>query len=133
MGSYKHHRFKTQDGKYILEAISGWLPIKNRQVTQQSSLFDYGDKESEMVIKNGRKRVRTVWYFTWCHKDYPVDRIMTLPYPTFFENEDEKLSYIMGTIGISNNMGFEVEMSDGCDAVRLFTERKVDEYGRMFA
>lgn len=132
MGQFKKYKFISKDKEYELENISGWLPVKNRQVTQQSSLFDFGDKESEIESKTGKKKTRIVWYFTWCHKDYPIELIMRSTYPTFFENEDGKTSFICGYVGISNSLGFAVEMDDSGEAVRLFTERRID-YGRDLA
>lgn len=123
MGQYKHYIFKTEDGNYILEAISGWLPIKYKQITNQHRLFDLADTPIEAY---GKKKCRQLRYFTWGHVDYSMNQVMQLTYPEFFINEDEKLSFISGVVGISNNMGFSVEISDDSSAVRLFRERRLD-------
>ena len=129
MGQFRKYKFKSQDGNYELEAISGWLPIKQKRVTKQHWMFDYGDKGTELTSKSGKKKTREVCYFSWGHSDYPLGLVIQLTYPMFFENEDGKTSYICGFVGISNSMGFSVEMDDSCEAVRLFTERRID-HGR---
>lgn len=132
MGQFKKHKFKSQDGIYELEAISGWLPIKSKMVTNKHKMYDFADAGDEYVSKSGKKKARLLRYFTFGHHDYSINQVMRLTYPTFFENEDGKTSYICGFVGVSNNYGFVVEMDDSCSAVRLFTERRVD-YGRDIA
>ena len=133
MGRYKHHIFKSQDEEYILETISGWLPIRYKMITNQHRLFDLAEEEEEQESKSGKKKTRLLCYFVWGHCEYSINQVMKLTYPTFFENENGKTSFISGVVGISNTMGFAVEISDGGDAVRLFRERRVDKDGRNIA
>ena len=133
MGQYKRYKFKERDDNRILEAISGWIPIKNKQVTQKHRLFDQAESENEYISATGKRRARWLWYFEYCHQEYSINQIDVLHYPIFFEDENEKLSHITGVVVISNTINFFVEMDDVGENVRLFLEKECDEYGRNIA
>lgn len=129
MGQFKKHKFKSKDENYILEAVSGWLPIRYKQITQQHHLFDLAEDETETVTKNGKKKLRILYYFVFGHKEFSINQVMNFTYPLFFENEDEKLSYLYGTLPVDDKSGYGVELHPDGEAVRLFIERRID-YGK---
>lgn len=98
--------FTANDGKK-LKRVSKWLKIKSKYVTPRHSLYDYS-YEGELT------------YFLYKGKEYALSQFLRLSYPIIFENEEEKTTFISGYDCTNYYNPLLIELSDGCEEVRLF-------------
>ncbi len=111
-------QFHTKDNT-IITRQSRWLRIRDKQVTKRHALYDYADHNSD----DGKHR--TLWYFTHKGRMYALNQFHQTAYPIFFEDEDGKLNYLSAYDSTQYYKPYLLEISECCEACRLYTESKV--------
>lgn len=104
---------KMQADGHKFETISRWLQVKTCYVTKHSKLYDFAEP---CEIKNKKELL----YFCFKGTIYPMNEILRLSYPIFFENKDGKTSFLSGYYSGYN--GFYVEVDEYAESVRLWRE-----------
>ena len=110
--------FTTTNGQKI-QRVSRWIKINHAcNITKRHSLFYYAEKD-----KDGN----TLDYFTYKGKKYALNQFfrfgtMWTPgaMPMFYEND--KLQYISGYDSENYYNPILIEISDCCEAVRVYEE-----------
>ena len=105
---------KTSENR-ICQRVSNWIEIKYAYVTKRHSLSDYADFYGTDNEKEG-----LLAYFTFKGKKYALGQFMRLLSPEFFEDENEKQSFLYGYDYTDYYRPLMIEMSDCGDSIRLF-------------
>lgn len=113
-------KFKTRDNT-IITRESRWLQIHSDYVTKRHSLFDYAD-DYENPGKEG-----LLHWFKFRGRKYALGQFMKLSYPIFFEDETEKTNYLSGYDCTNYYNPYLIEIHDSGEAVRLYTEERIEE------
>ncbi len=105
---------KTSENR-TYKMVSNWIEIKYKYVTKRHGLADYAD------FSKGEKE-GLLTYFTFKGKNYSLGQFMRLSYPEFFQNEDDKQSFLCGYDCTNYYNPLMIEISDSADCIRLFQQ-----------
>ena len=102
----------SENRKY--ERVSRWIKVRTEYVTKRHSLADYADfydTEDKKGLLN---------YFVFNGRKYAIGQFLRLSYPEYFNNEDDKTSYLCAYDSEDWYEPLMIEMDDCCEYIRLF-------------
>jgi hypothetical protein len=109
-------QFQTKDNTTI-QRVSRWIKLRRVTVTKRHSLAEYADFAGTDNPNEG-----TLTYFIHNGKKYAYGQFSRLSYPTFFEDEDGKTSYLSGYDNTEWYKPYLIEVDECCEYVRLYLE-----------
>ena len=116
-----------QDGTKMYR-VSRWIKIRqNYNVSPRNHLYYYATDENgyRTGSTNFKHSSETFLdYFRFGNQTYAINQFLRLTYPIFYETEDGKLAYLSGYDAEDYYNPLMIELSDDCEYVRLYSERK---------
>lgn len=103
---------KTSENR-TYKRVSRWIKVKNEYVTKRHSLADYADFEEN-------EKYGLLSYFIHNNRKYAIGQFSRLSHPEFFNNEDDKESFLCGYDNTDYWNPFHIEMTEDGEYVRLF-------------
>ena len=103
----------SENRKY--ERVSRWIKVRNEYVTKRHSLSDYADFYG---VDDDRYGVLS--YFVFNGRKYAMGQFLRLSYPEYFNNEDDKTSYLCAYDSTEWYKPLMMEIDDYGEYIRLF-------------